>query len=61
MEIVTDSLFYLMTDISAGSQAIVLNFWQFVLLNQRYIFCSEHNFLRLTDFQANFEVIQNGE
>ena len=50
MKTVIDSLFFSMTDISAGSQAIVLNFWQFVLLDQRYILCSEHNFLRLTDF-----------
>ena len=51
MEMVTHSLFFFsMTDISAGGQAIVLKFWQYVLLKQRYILCSEHNFLRLIDF-----------
>ena len=50
METVTHSLFFSMTDISAGGQAIVLKFWQYVLLKERYILCSEHNFLRLTDF-----------
>ena len=49
METVTHS-FFSMTDISAGGEAIVLKFWQCVLLKQRYILCSEHNFLRLTDF-----------
>ena len=46
-ETVTHSL---MTDISAGGQAIVLKFWKYVLPKQRYILCSEQNFLRLTDF-----------
>ena len=50
MEIVTHSLFFSMTDISAGGQVIVLKFWQYVLLNERYNLCPEHNFLRLTDF-----------
>ena len=40
METVTNSLlFFLMTNISARGQAIVLKFWQCVLLDQRYILC----------------------
>ena len=51
METVTHFLFFLsMTDISAGVEAIVLKFWQCVLLKQRCILCLERNFLRLTDF-----------
>ena len=50
METVTDSLFFSMTNISARGQGIVLKFWQCVLLDQRYILCSEHSFMRLTDF-----------
>ena len=43
-------VFYSVADISAGGQAIALIFWQYVLLKQRYILCSEHNLLRLIDF-----------
>ena len=48
METVTHS-FFSMTDISAGGEDTVLKFWQCVLLKQRYILCSEQNFLRLSD------------
>ena len=41
---------FLMTNISARGQVIVLKFWQYVLLNERYNLYLEHNFLRLTDF-----------
>ena len=47
METVTHSLSFSMTDISA---AIVLKFWQCVLLKQKYNLCLEHNFLEVTDF-----------
>ena len=47
METVTHSLFFSMTDISAGGEAIVLKSWQCVLLKQRFILSSEHNFQRL--------------
>ena len=50
METVTHSLFFSMTDISAGGQAIVFKFWQCVLLKQRYNLCLEHNFLEVIDF-----------
>ena len=36
MEIVTHSLVFSMTDISARGQVIVLKFWLYVLLNERY-------------------------
>ena len=41
-----------MTNISA-SQGIVLKFWQYVLLDQRYILCLQHNFMRVADFCYN--------
>ena len=50
-----------MTDISAGGQAIVLKFWQFVLLQQRYNLCtihSEHSFLGVTDLVSDFRVVR---
>ena len=51
METVTHSLFFFsMTDISTGGQAIVLKFWQCMLLKQRYILYVEHNSLGVIDF-----------
>ena len=50
METTTNSLFSLMTNISARGLGIVLKFWQCVLLDQRYILCLQHNFMRVTDF-----------
>ena len=47
-----------MTNISARGQGIVLKFWQCVLLDQRYILCLQHNFMRVADFcynQAKFQ------
>ena len=50
IETVSNFCFSSMTDISVGGQPIVLKFWQSVLLMQRYNLCTEHNFVRLTDF-----------
>ena len=49
-----------MTNISARGQGIVLKFWQCVLLDQRYILCSKHNFMRVADFCYNQAKFQPG-
>ena len=49
-----------MTNISGRGQGIVLKFWQCVLLDQRYILCSQHNFMRVTDFCYNQAKFQPG-
>ena len=50
-----------MTNISiTRGQGIVLKFWQCVLLDQRYILCSQHNFMRVTDFCYNQAKFQPG-
>ena len=50
METVTHSLFFVSDRYFGRGEAIVLKFWQCVLLEQRYNLCSEDNFLRLIDF-----------
>ena len=50
METVTHSLFFSMVDISARGKVIVQKFWEYVLLNERYNSCSEHNFLGVVNF-----------
>ena len=59
METVTH-LFFVMSNISAGGQAIVLKFWQCVLVNESYNSCSEHNIITSIHF-LNFEMTQNRE
>ena len=47
-----------MTNISARGQGIVLKFWQCV--DQRYILCLQHNFMRVADFCYNQAKFQPG-
>ena len=50
METVTDSFFLLNAQYLSSDRPIVLKLWEFVLQDQRYILCLEHNFLRLQGF-----------
>ena len=54
METVTNSLFFLMRS------RYCPEFWQFVLLDQRYILCLQHNFMRVADFCYNQAKFQPG-
>ena len=51
LETVRDSLIFFNARYLRRGSRYCLQFWEFVVQDQRYSLCSEHIFLRIADFQ----------